>query len=204
MNDGSRRQSAQIGRKPAANIHHATRLAERIGYPLNQFVTINYSKTPCSAGDATAVFRVLLASWFTRWLRRHPKNKKSVPPAYVYAFEAAGGQIAVHWLVHIPRGLIREFWRLLPVWIEATAGPIDGPGAIKHRRIYGIVGAKRYVLKGMDPHFARAWKIRPSPQGIIIGRRSGFSRSLGPIARRAASYRPQRHQQGAWTAAASL
>lgn len=204
MNGGSRRQSAQIGRKPAANIHHATRVAERIGYPLNQFVTINYSKTPCAADEATAMFRVLLASWFARWLRRHPKNKRGAPPAYVYAFEAAGGQIAVHWLVHIPRGLIREFWRLLPEWVEATAGPIDGPGAIKHRRVYRIVGAKRYVLKGMDPHFARAWKVRPSPQGIVIGRRSGFSRSLGPAARRTISYRPQRRQQGAWTAAASL
>ena len=199
MNGGSRRRSAQIGRKPAANIHHATRLAERIGYPLNQFVTINYTQTACHPENATAMFRVLLAGWFSRWLRRHPKNKKQNPPAYVYVFEAAGGQLAVHWLVHVPRGLIREFWRQLPAWIEATAGSIDGPSTIKHRRIYGIVGAKRYILKGMDPHFARAWKIRPSPQGVVIGRRSGFSRSLGPTARRTADYRPRRHQQTAWT-----
>ena len=204
MNGISKRQSAQIGRKPAANIHHATRLAERIGLPLNQFVTINYSKTACPPEDASATFRVLLASWFARWLRRHPKNKKRVSPAYVYVFEAAGGQTAVHWLVHIPRGLIREFWQLVPAWLEVTAGPVDGPGAVKHRRVYGLVGAKRYILKGMDPHFAKAWKIRPSPQGVVIGRRSGFSRNLGPTARRATSYRPQRHQQGAWTPAASL
>jgi hypothetical protein len=188
----------QIGRKPAANLHHATRLAERIGYPLNQFVTINYSKTPCDANDTSACFRQLLASWFARWLRRHPKNQKACPPTYVWAFEAAGGQLAVHWLVHIPRGFIREFWRMLPQWVEATAGTIEGPGAIKHRRIYNITGLKRYVLKGMDPHFARAWQIRPSPQGLVIGKRSGFSRNLGPAARRAQSYRPRRQQAGQW------
>ena len=199
----SKRVTAQIGRKPAANIHHATRLAERIGCPLNQFVTINYSKTQCPPDDATAAFRDLLSDWFARWLRRHPKNKKGVSPAYVYAFEAAGGQIAVHWLVHVPKGLIREFWRLVPEWVAATAGPITSPAAIKHRRIYRVVGAKRYILKGMDPHFARIWKIRPSPQGNIVGRRSGFSRSLGPAARRAVDYRPQRYQAGQWAAAAT-
>lgn len=203
MNGGSRRPSAQIGRKPAANIHHATRVAERLGYPLNQFVTINYTKTSCTADDATAVFRTLLASWFARWLRRHPENKQATAPTYVYAFEAAGGQIAVHWLVHIPSCLVHDFQRLLPEWVQATAGRIDGPGAIDHRRVYGIVGAKRYLLKGMDPHFARAWKIRPSPQGIVIGRRSGFSRNLGPTARRKASYQPQRRHQNAWMAEAS-
>lgn len=203
MNDGSKRITAQIGRKPAANIHHATRLAERIGYPLNQFVTINYSKTQCPPEEATAAFRNLLSDWFARWLRRHPKNKKRWRPAYVYVFEAAGDQIAVHWLVHIPRGLIREFWRLVPEWVTATAGTIDSPAAIKHRRIYGLIGAKRYILKGMDPHFAHIWKIRPTPQGLITGRRSGFSRSLGPAARRTADYRPQRYRAGHWSRATS-
>lgn len=199
MNSGSRRRTAQIGKKPAANIHHATRLAERLGYPLNQFVTINFSKTPCLPEHATAAFRTLLASWFARWLRRHHKNRKNVPPAYVYTFEAAGEQMAVHWLVHVPRGIIREFWRMLPEWVIATAGPLDGPGAIKHRRVYNIIGARRYILKGMDPHFAAQWKIRPSPQGIVIGRRSGFSRSLGPAARRSSGYRAQRRQAGQWS-----
>lgn len=203
MDGGSKRVTVQIGRKPAANIHHATRLADRIGCPLNQFVTINFSKTTCLSEDATGAFRNLLSDWFARWLRRHPRNRKDHRPTYVYTFEAAGGQIAVHWLVYIPRGLIREFWRLLPEWVTVTAGTITSPTAIKHRRIYRVVGAKRYILKGMDPHFARLWKIRPSPQGSIVGRRSGFSRNLGPAARRAAGYRPQRYQSGTWGSAAS-
>ncbi|RZK36886.1 MAG: hypothetical protein EOO61_09750 [Hymenobacter sp.] len=69
---------------------------------------------------------------------------------------------------------------------------------MKHRKIYNIVGAKRYVLKGMDPDFARMWQIRPSPQGMIIGKRSGFSRNLGPVARKEQAYRPLRRQVGQW------
>jgi hypothetical protein len=200
VNGGRYRQSVQIGRKPAANLHHATRLAERVGYPLNQFVTINYSKTTARPEEASAHFRVLLASWFARWLRRHPKNRKACPPTYVWAFEAAGSQIAVHWLVHIPRGLIREFWRMVPLWVEITTGGAIGASTVRHKRIYNITGMKRYVLKGMDPHFARAWKIKAVPQGTVTGKRSGFSRNLGPVARNMANYRPQRYQAGQWAA----
>lgn len=204
MNTGAARITMQIGRKPAANIYHATRLAEKVGYPLNQFVTINYTKTGCPPEQASGAFRVLLASWFARWLRRHSRNKRQRPPTYVWAFEAAGNQLAVHWLVHIPRGMVREFRRSLIDWLRATAGSVEGPATVKHRRIYNIVGAKRYVLKGMDPHFARLWKVRHVPQGAITGKRSGFSRNLGPTARRAAGYRPQRNQGGAWRPAAAL
>lgn len=198
MNNSASRQTVQIGRKPAANVHHATRFAEALGYPLNQFVTINYTLTECPSEQATSAFRHLLASWFARWLRRHPRNVKAAQPTYVYTFEAAGGQVAVHWLVHIPRGLIREFWRKVPEWVEMTTGGMVSSGTVKHRRIQKIVGLKRYILKGMDPYFAKAWKIRPSPQGVVIGRRSGFSRNLGPTARQADSYRPKRFYAGSW------
>ena len=186
-------------RKPAANLHHATRVAERIGKPLNQFVTINYSLTMCPPREASAAFRRLLASWYARWLRRHRKLKGRCPPTHVWAFEAAGEQVAVHWAVHIPRGLVREFRRSLPQWIASTVGEPVPHDTVKHRPIYNVTGLKRYVLKGMDPHFAPKWKIRPVPQGLIIGKRSGFSRNLGPTARARIGYRPRRHFSTGWT-----
>ncbi len=187
------RESMQIGRKLAANVHHATRASKLVKLPLNQFVTINYSKTACQPSEASAAFRRLLGSWFARWLRRHPKNHRQRPPTYVWCFEAAGGQIAVHWLVHIPRGLIREFGRTLPTWIAATTGEVDDRSVVKHRRIYNLIGVRRYILKGMDPHVAKQWAIKASDQGIVIGKRCGFSRNLGPVARTAAGYRSLRH-----------
>jgi hypothetical protein len=203
VNNGRYRESRQIGRKPAANLHHATRVADRIGRPLNQFVTINYSLTACPPREASAAFRRLLASWYARWLRRHRKLKGRCPPTHVWVFEAAGGQVAVHWAVHIPRGLVREFRRSLPLWIAATVGEPVPHDTVKHRSIYNVTGLKRYVLKGMDPHFAPLWKIRPVPQGLIVGKRSGFSRNLGPTARARVGYRPQRHLSTGWTSEAT-
>lgn len=201
MNSGTARQSTQIGRKPAANVHHAFRFANTIGCPLNYFVTINFALTPCPAQRTSAAFRRLLCSWFARWLRRHPKNKAKCPPTYAYAVETANGQTHVHWAVHIPRGFVREFRRILPQWIEAVAGgPMHAPSAVKHRRVYNPVGLKRYMLKGMDPLFARLWQIRPVDQGLVIGRRSGFSRNLGPTRRHAAGYRSTRRSAGGWSA----
>ena len=161
--------------------------------PLNQLVTINYSKTSCQRREASAKFRQLLKSRFARWLRRNPKNRRQRPPTYVWCFEAAGNQIAVHWLVHIPRGLIREFRRELPAWVDATAGKIHDVSFVKHRPIYNLIGARRYILKGTDPKIARQWKITPSDQGIVIGKRCGFSQNLGPVSRKAAGYKSGGH-----------
>lgn len=111
--------------------------------------------------------------------------------------------MAVHWAVHIPRGLVREFRRSLPQWIAATVGGPVSHDTVKHRPIYNVTGLKRYVLKGMDPHFAPLWKICPVPQGLIVGKRSGFSRNLGPTARARVGYRPQRHLSTGWTGEAS-
>ena len=120
-------------------------------------------------------------------------GKGRCPPTYVWVLENAGEQAAVHWAVHIPRGLVREFRRSLPQWIAATVGGPVPHNTVKHRPIYNVTGLKRYMLKGMDAHFAPSWKIRPVPQGLVIGKRSGFSRNLGPAARARVGYRPQRH-----------
>ena len=159
MNDGRRRISAQIGRKPAAKVHHATRLADRIGHPLNQFVTINYSKTACPPDQATAAFRDLLSNWFARWLRRHPKNRNRWRPAYVYTFEAAGDQIAVHRLVHVPKGLIREFSRLVPEWIAATVRPDRKPCGNQAPAYLQLGGGQALHPQGHGSTFCPAMEI---------------------------------------------
>lgn len=101
--------------------------------------------------------------------------------------------MAVHCAIHIPRELVREFRRTLPHRIATTAGGPVPHNTVKHRPIYNVTGLKRYMLKDMDAHFAPSWKIRPVPQGLVIGKRSDFSRNLGPTARARVGYRPQRH-----------
>lgn len=48
-NGGASRVTHHINRHPAVNIHHATRYSERIGLPLNLFVTINFTCAGCRA-----------------------------------------------------------------------------------------------------------------------------------------------------------
>ncbi len=190
--NGASRLSSFIKRKPASNLHHATRFAAIIGRPLNQSVAINFAKTSVSEGDVAERFHLLRATRFAPWLRRHPKNKKGCPPTYVWVLEAAGNQIGAHWAVHIPRGMVREFRRRLPLWIASVAGEPEGPGVMKARPIYNITGLKRYMLKGVDPAYGALYRVRPVDQGVVVGRRSGFSRNLGPTVRKEAGYRPQR------------
>jgi hypothetical protein len=190
-NGGTYRVTHHINRRPAVNLHHATRMSLRIGFPLNRMVTINFTKTACKQDRAGHHFRKLLTQRFAPWLRRTASKKSVVPPTYVWTIEAAGKQIAAHWLVHVPTGLSRSFERKLTDWLASVFGEPEGQ-AIDVRPIVNLVGAKRYILKGIDPVWADHLKVVAVDQGKVIGKRSGFSKNLGPAARKRAGYRPMR------------
>lgn len=183
------RETRQIGCKPAANLHHATRFAARSGKPLTEFVTISFARAFCPAGSVSLRFRRLLAQRFAPWLRKAGGGR--VPPTYVWVIEAPRGRGHVHWALHLPPALLDAFRRRLPGWVAEAAG-VDpatlDPRAIDHRHVENIVGLKRYLLKGMDPYFAERWQIRAAPQGRVIGRRVGVSRNLAVQARRRGGY----------------
>lgn len=189
------RTTRQIGRRPAANLHHAMRFAARTGRQLNQLVTINFAQAGCPALLVSLRFRRLLAQRFAPWLRRATKGRATKgcgAPTYVWVVEAPGAGAHVHWAVHVPPALTADFRRRLPRWVaDAVAidvGALDA-AAIDHRPVDNAVGLKRYLLKGMDPYFAGRWQIRAVPQGLVIGRRVGVSRNLARGARRAGGYR---------------
>lgn len=190
MNNVSDRVSHHIQRRPAVNIHHAERYSRHIGFPLNRFVTINFSHTLCKMERASHEFRRLLAQRFAPWLRR-TKGSTGVPPTYVWALEAAGGKVAVHWMVHIPAGLRRTFEAKIRQWLTGMMGQIELQ-AVKVQAVHNPVGLRRYILKGTEPFWAAHLNVEHVPQGVIVGKRSGFSENLGPTARKLNGYRPQR------------
>ena len=192
MNKGSKRESEHINYRPAVNLHHATRFSEAINLPLNEFATINYSHTACSLDDASERFRKMIKERFARWLKRMAKRGRIIPPTYVWTFENRGGETAVHWLIHIPEDLKNEFRRLLPRWIEETAGPDRTGTAIKCKPIFNLIGLRLYILKGVKKGDAASLGVTHVPQGKIIGKRSGFSRNLGPAVWRPSEYKPMR------------
>jgi hypothetical protein len=191
-NGGPTRISHFIKRYPAVNIHHAVRYSERIGLALNRFVTINFSHTVCQPDRASSEFRRLLTQRFAPWLRRSAEVKASVPPTYVWAIESAGDQTAVHWLVYIPHGAYRAFDRRLSEWMSSLLGGEPEEQAVRIKSISNLTGLKRYILKGIDPAWASHLGVRHVDQGKIIGKRSGFSKNLGPSARHRGGYRPRK------------
>jgi hypothetical protein len=190
-NCGLYRQSHHIKRHPAVNLHHATRYSERIGLPLNRFVTINLTMLGCAPKEAGHIFRRMVAQRFAPWLRRSDANKKGVPPTYVWSLEAGGGFTACHWLVHVPERMHRAFTAKLREWLGGLIGGQPETCATDVRPIYNLIGARRYVLKGTEPLWAEHLAVRAVPQGLVFGKRSGFSRNLGPAARKRGGYRPR-------------
>jgi hypothetical protein len=188
-NNGARRVSHFINRRPAVNIHHATRYAERIGVPLNRFVTINFTSGGCSAELAAQMLQKMISQRFAPWLRRTAKVR--IPLSYVWTLEAAGNQMAAHLLVHMPSPLMKEFDARLREWLKGLfdVEHLD-PSALHIRDVGNVVGVRRYMLKGIDPAWGPHLQVQPVPQGLVVGKRSGFSRNLGPEARRRGGYRP--------------
>ena len=191
-NGGADRITRHIHRRPAVNIHHATRYCEMIGLPLNRLVTVNFNLTGCNDNQESRTFRKMLAERFAPWLRRTARNIQGVAPTYVWTMEAGGRQIAVHWLVHVPKDCARSFECKVGEWLASLTGSLPDARAVKVQPIYNLVGLRRYVLKGVDPAWAAHLGIRHVDQGIVIGKRSGFSRNLGPCALRRGGYRPKR------------
>jgi hypothetical protein len=182
---GTPRVSVHINRKPAGNIHHAIRLAEHLGVPLNTFVTINYALTSCQPEHVSRSFETLRRNYFTPWLRRPPARLKvaASPSAYIWVLEAAGGNVALHWLINIPPKRAADFASRLFDWLAAVGAIVSAPCAVQIKSAPRPRGLGRYLLKGIDPVYAPFYGVNPVPQGKVSGRRSGFSRCLGPSVR---------------------
>jgi len=175
------RKSAFIRRQQATNFAPAIRLAEKTGRPLNYLVTLNYSDTACAPADVSAAFARLRDNYFGPWYRRPRKGvlQPAQPAAFIWVIENTS-VIAAHWLVHIPDGRLPDFKIRIEKWFEKTTGGIHfAANALDIRGVYNVAGARLYMLKGIDPLYGPFYGVRPVDQGVVHGKRFGFSESLG-------------------------
>ncbi len=175
------RTTVHINRKQASNFLLAIKLAEKIGLPLNLWVTISFAHIECSADEISDRFSVLRGQRFSPWINRPPTNSGLArsKPAFLWVIENAGC-MNVHWLVHVPVERRCEFELKLAHWIETMFGPMGHETAIDVQQVYNPYGCRKYMLKGLDPHIARFYGIDPEDQGRVTGKRCGVSVSLGP------------------------
>jgi hypothetical protein len=180
-------QSLYINRKPASNFHHAIRVAETINLPLTLFVSLNFGYTDCRPEDTPKAFQSMRRK-FGRWITRAAcSGQKPAPATYVWVIERPHHRehLDSHWLLHVPANKRADFKRKLPQWLASvTGGIIDSRAAIHVRTAPTPRSLERYMLKSMQPAWAEYFDIRHDPQGIIDGRRSGFTKNIGPTQKR--------------------
>lgn len=200
------RLTSYIGIRAARSVYYATHeQAERIGTPLNLFVTINFSLAGFDPKEATTVFSQLRDGYFGPWMRRPQKGAgPAAPPTYVYAFENVRDQVPimedgpdhnvhVHWSLYVPGQRVVAFMDRLYDWMDTLAAKRGLPrcpdGAIQIDSIDdergGSRGIRNYLLKGAHKPVAMHFGAEAVPQGLIHGKRAGTSRNLGNAARRA-------------------
>lgn len=181
-----RRSSRHINRKPASNLHHAVRLADVIRLPLTHLVTLDFSGMPDGVEWATARFQRLVSGSFTPWLTRPGTRRGVAPckPTYIWVAEGKAGTVHVHWLVHIPPARLLEFEACIRAWMEKAVGQPVADDAVHILRADTPKALSKYLLKGIDPLYAAFYGVRHEPQGLVCGKRSGFSRNLGPSVKR--------------------
>jgi hypothetical protein len=100
------------------------------------------------------------------------------------------GSPHTHILVHVPFSFIKDgtFQRALERSLEPEGGPIHDKSMLI-QPAYKPLGKLLYNLKGTDPRHASDFGIRPEYEGVLSGKRTGFTQNLGPRARRKAPTR---------------
>lgn len=195
------RLSTEIGFKGTQSLYYSEQQAKRIGLPLNTLVVINFRHTDIPAPEAVAAFERWRSRHFTKWARRPQRGKgKGFAPTYAYAFENKRGdevydQIGhglphnVHVMVymHIPADRLFDFRGKAVEWLDFIAGSLCAANAVKIERVEIDRGVAPYLRKGANRFAAPRYGVShiQSPQGAIVGRRTGTSLNIGPKARRA-------------------
>lgn len=195
-----RRATGWVGQKGAQTLYYAEQQAERIGYPLNWSITINFSRLGIAPQDAGRAFAKVRSQRFAPWVRRPSKAAQvhAAPPTYSYGFENCRDRQAlgiddedhnvhVHWAVHVPLQRQRHLEGMLHRWMTQIAAGPDWPTEALHlARITRTGGTSRYPTKGARPETAKHFGVpedKIAPQGVIVGQRTGTSRNIGPSAR---------------------
>jgi len=157
------------------------------GRPLNYLITIQFKIAglgPLEAQSARSHYLKLCGDW----LQRVAKTEL----VYIYMFEnERRGGLHVHILLHVPLAKRRQFRDRQPSWLKASGIPYDDQKVLDCRPIRGstdvypwrylhnlrnIIG---YLLKGAHPEVCAKLGINSEYQGIVVGKRTGYSQSRG-------------------------
>ena len=166
---------------------HSARTAAATGRPFTVAVSITTFLLGIPETDVSERFRKMRRLRFVRWSTYTPKGSgrmRNSCPADTWQIEAPDGFHHIHWMLHIRPENRVQFERKLEKWVKAMAGmqPDDPlpPGALVVYDLHNPEGKKLYMAKGIDPFYARLFRIKAVDCGAVHGIRGGTARSLGP------------------------
>lgn len=199
-----------IGDKEYLSLYEAVAAANWWGRVLNVFMTVSWEfdgeKPPSLIDWRHKNFVEKMRTWFADLPGRKiaPESRHDFACVWVKEVGKSLGTHS-HFLVWIHPPFQRAFlnWARKAAHKTADVGPPDRRMVQTKRLWHASVATDdadvqwrrfRYLMKGMDEYdplslallggqadfYAREFSSRPTPQGRIVGRRSGFSRLLGP------------------------
>jgi hypothetical protein len=184
--------TTNIDYAPTENVLHAVRYANDNGRPLNLIATIDLAGLGFTNDNAGSVFRNVWCNVSRWWRYQRQKGQNIGSFDGVATHENPADKRNVHWLIHAPE----EFRPLIETAIAKRLKKItklDCLGDTLHFQKADTPGTfAKYMLKGINPAFAKLFYIEPSDQGVIIGRRVTVSRSLGRSARKRQQWKRKR------------
>jgi len=175
-----KRRSHFIRREQATNSLPAILTAFEIGYPLNTFITVNFGHLGYS-GENADLLNTRLKKWVQDWLRR-PKKKmrfKSTPLTMMWVIENHN-HVGVHWALHLPYGAKKHFTLEFEYFLKREFGDLVNDKTLKIKRVSRILGLRKYMLKGLQDIYGPLYRINTSNQGLVVGKRFGFTQNIGP------------------------
>lgn len=194
-------KSFSMGSKATQTLYYAAAQAERVGFPFNAHVTINFAGTRCDPREAPRVFARLRGNLHQKWAARLGGGRAHTP-TWLYVFENVRDKVPfmtmapgdphnvhVHWLLHVPATKRHDFEMALSEWVETVTGGIVEATAVlvTYPGLLDVESVSAYLRKGTAPPWAAMYCAVAEPQGLIVGgRRSGTSRNIGRQARKAA------------------
>lgn len=181
------RTSHHISRKAVTTLLHSARTAKALGRPMNVAVCIDLELLGIAPEKSSGAFCKMRRQKFGRWSSYKPKATgapKNGAPVDTWVIEAPNDRYHVHWMLNVDPRNRTEFEVKLEKWVKEMA-QIDclevlPAGALHITDVYNPEGLKLYMAKGIDPFYAPLFKINPVPGGVVIGRRAGTARALGP------------------------
>lgn len=186
-------QTIHVGHRQAESAFHAVRFANDNGRPFNLLVTVNFTDLGIDPDEASAFFREVrrrVARWYS-YERKKNRPFGSFDDLYVHE-HPDGGPRHVHWFVRAPDCARHELEAVIRARLQKLT-TLDCLGSsLDFTDVEKAGGVAKYVLKGINPLYARYFHMRAVAQGVIIGRRISISQSVGRTARKAAGWTPKK------------